>query len=268
MKIDHISVSRQGIWEQCKQQYKFRYHLKVVSDLPQKSYFTLGKVAHKVIEEHTLNKGKKPINEIMHDVLSGKIYVDGGAALAWNDIQRLRKHVTNYGKLSEKIGFEGKTEWNFKKDLDPPNKKCVLGFIDRLIQKDDKIFIIDYKTTKVGPYRKDSTNIIKDLQLACYCWVAMTEFGIPAKNISAALYYLEDAKLVPVTFSEKTLLNIPQFLLKIYNEIESSDPDKVVGKVGMHCNGCDYVNICPWYRNSKPIMITEMDEIKLAKMGL
>lgn len=35
LTIEHMSVSRHGVWKLCQQQYKYKYHLKVVSDSPE-----------------------------------------------------------------------------------------------------------------------------------------------------------------------------------------------------------------------------------------
>ena len=267
MRIPYISVSRKGTYDTCPQHYKFHYHLGVKSTLPEKSYFVLGKVAHKIIEEHTLSEGKKPIDDIMHGVLSGKIPVDGGANLGLKDLNRLRNHVRNYLKLSKKIGFEGVVEWGFEVDMEKPNAINAKGFIDRLIIKDGKASIIDYKTTQVGPWRKDSTSIKKDLQLATYSWVVTNQMGIDAKDISCALYYLEDGELVPVRFTKATIDGAVKELVSTFKAIRDHDPDKVRGNVGDHCNRCPFNNQCPFFR-PKDQQVTGTDYLKLRQLGI
>lgn len=250
MKIDHISISRESLYYECPQKYKFRYHLQIVSDVPTPFYFTFGKIVHRIIEEHTNCRGEKTINRIKSELLSGLIDLEPGKKCSPLDNEghlRLTKHLNNYLKLADKIGYDGETEWEFYEDIDPPNKRMLKGFIDRLIVKNGNVFIIDYKTTKPSKWRKDSLTIVKDLQLACYCWVVNKRLGIPANQIKAALYYLEDAKLVPVRYSDKTLSNVPQRLARVYKEIETQDPNKVYGRVGDHCRNCDYRKICPFY---------------------
>lgn len=250
MKIDHISISRENTWHECAQKYKFKYHLNVIPDVETPFYFTFGKIVHRVIEEHTRAKGSKSINQAKSEILSGKVELEPSKKCPPLDNSAhvsLSTHLNNYMKLAEKIGYDGEIEWPFYLDLDPPNQRKLKGFIDRLIIKDGKASIIDYKTTKPSKWRKDHTNIGKDLQLACYCWIIMKEFGIEAKNIKAALYYLADAKLVPVRFSEKTLLGVPDRLVEVYKEIETYDADRVFGRVGDHCRRCDFRKLCPFY---------------------
>lgn len=250
MNIDHISISRKQTWEECQQKYKYRYHLKLNPTLPTPFYFTFGKIVHKIAEEHSRCKGERTLTEVKHDVLNGKIELEPGQKcprLENIDSIRLSQHLNNYLRLATKVGYEGYIEYPFKYDLDPPHKKEVVGLIDRLIVKNNKAVILDYKTTKPSKWRKDNKTITSDLQLACYCWVVMKEFGIPASNISASLYYLEDAKLVPVRFCEETLLSVPKILLEAYNEIQQYNPDAVFGSVTPRCKDCQYKNVCPFY---------------------
>lgn len=251
MIIEHISVSREQLWEKCQQAYKYRYHLKIpTKETP--FHFTFGKIVHRIIEDYTKNLGNKSINECKKDILDGKLFLENetiAPKLDLPSINRLNLHLRNYEKLHDKIGFLGESEYGFSFDLSPPDKKLIVGFIDRLIVKDDSIFIIDYKTSKNNGWRKTSDNIISDLQLQCYCWIARETFKIPASKIMASLYYLEDAITVPVRFSEKTLDCFPEKMLSIYNQIVAKNPDTVNGNVGQHCNYCEYKNICPFFNN-------------------
>ena len=52
MNIEHISVSRKQCFDTCKAQYKYRYHLKIVSEAPTADHFTYGKIVHKVAENY------------------------------------------------------------------------------------------------------------------------------------------------------------------------------------------------------------------------
>jgi len=250
MKIEHISVSREQVWKLCQQQYKFRYHLKVIPDGPPAIYLTFGKIVHRIIEIHTKSKGKEDINKIRKDILSGKIELEPGVVAPALDIEynnKLNKHIKHYLKLAKNIGYEGRVEYKFWYDLDPPNKKFMYGFIDRIIEKDGSFSLIDYKTSKPSFWRKDSNSITSDLQLQCYCYVIMREFEIEPDKIQAALFFLDDYKLVPVRFSKQTLLKVPEKMLKAYNDIVSLPEEKAIGNLGSWCKRCDYKNQCPFY---------------------
>ncbi len=207
-------------------------------------------MVHRIIEEHTKAKGKRTVQQVKNDIMDGTLPFEPDKKAPELDSasqKKLAMHLGNYMRLADKIGYDGEIEWPFLIDLEPPEKRCIKGFLDRLIIKDGKAFILDWKTTKPSKWRKDSNTITKDLQLACYCWIVSREFDIPAKNVKAALYYLEDAKLVPVTYSENTLKQIPERLAAVYKTIEKSDPDKVYGTVADHCRRCDYRKVCPSY---------------------
>lgn len=250
MNIDHISISREQCYNECPQKYKFRYHLKLVPEGPPPIYFTFGKIVHRIIEEHTRHKGAVDLNKITKDILTGRIPLEYGKPapkLEPDYKNKLVKHLEHYARLAKKIGFDGEIEWNFKLDMDG-NGRCMTGFIDRMINKNGNYFLLDWKTTKPSPWRTNSRTITKDLQLQCYCYVVWKQFNVDPKNIQAALMFLEDNQLVPVRFSEKTLEQVPQRLLKVYKEIENFEPEKVHGNVGQHCQRCDYVKVCPFYK--------------------
>jgi ATP-dependent exoDNAse (exonuclease V) beta subunit len=255
MDIQHISVSRKQTWDTCQQQYKYRYHLKIVSEKETPEYFDYGKIVHKAAELYVQDKGKTPIEEITNSILSGQIIIEEGYGkktnvnLSQDYLLKLPSHLKNIKYISDKIGYDGHLEWPFKFDIDPPTNKLLVGFIDRLVIRGDKYFILDYKTTKKGKWRKTPANIKNDLQLRCYGRIVQKTFGAKAENISAALYYLDGANLISTKFTDKLLLTAEQELLDAYKSIVSTKPEMATAKTGFHCRNCDYNNICPYYAN-------------------
>lgn len=250
MKIDHLSVSRVGVWQLCQQQYKYKYHEKIPSLEEDPIYFTYGSIIHKIAERFIDAKGNILISEIAEDVLSGKIPLGDGKKLIKLPQEyknKIVEHIRAIKKISDQLGYEGKTEWPFEFDLDPPHGRKVVGYIDRLVRKGDKFWILDYKTTKKGLWRKTSKDIGHDLQLKTYARVVQKEFDAKPENIKAALYYLEGAELVGTSFTEQTLDNVEKELLKYFKEIEQTNPSGVLGNVGQHCSRCPYKKICPFY---------------------
>ncbi|MEI8270265.1 MAG: PD-(D/E)XK nuclease family protein [bacterium] len=249
MLIEHISVSRSQTWQTCEQQYKYKYHLKIPVKF-EKDYFTYGKVIHKIAEEYVKNKGERDINEITKDILTGVMpyeYDKTKPILSQDHSKKLPNHVRQVKNLSDKIGFSGEIEWKFHYDLCPPKQQYITGFIDRLIIKGDKYFILDYKTTKKGIFRKTKNTIKDDLQLKVYARVIQKHFGAKAENIHAALYFFEGAELISTKFSEEDLVKAEEELHKIYENIENTHPDNAQGNVTDACYRCDYKNICPFY---------------------
>jgi len=256
MNIEHISVSRSGVWTTCPQQYKFKYHLKVPPPGKQPEYFLYGKLIHKIIEEYTKTGGAGDLKKIRRECLNGDILLEDSlpedtpppkSQLSKSYLNKITKHLESFLKFANKCGYEGLCEWKFKHDLDPPNQKYAFGFIDHLKEKDGTYLIVDYKTTKKGRWRKTKKDAHTDLQLQCYSMAVSRKFGAPASKIYASLMYLEGCELVGATFTDETLDQVEANLLKTYNAIEQSDPDTVKGWVGNHCDRCDYADMCPFY---------------------
>ena len=250
MNITNISVSRKQVWDDCHQKYKYQYHMKVPSPDKEPSECIYVTIVHKIAEEYVRCEGSKLIETVAHEVLSGKISLDKDQKIPELPAEykkKIKEHIQNIKKFTDSTGFGGRLEYNFKYDLDPPNGKYVLGFIDRLIQKENKFWIVDYKTTKKGFWRKGLKEIKGDLQLRCYARVVQKEFNVPAENIKAALYYLDGAEVVGACFSEASLLSAEKELLDAYNAIEKKNADEVWGNVGNHCKLCSYKSICPFY---------------------
>ena len=250
MDITHISVSRKKCFDTCAQQYKYRYHLKLPRPGEEPIYFIYGKIVHKIAEEYVRLKGEQSVGDISKDVLRGKIEIEDGQVapeLPPDYKRKLTRHLRAIQNLTERIGYDGQLEYPFRYDLDPPHEKNIVGFLDRLIIRGDKAWIIDYKTTKKGKWRVNSTTVKQDLQLRAYARVVQREFGLKPENISAALYYLEGEEIVSAKYSEASLILVEKDLLDAYDEIKAADPDKVWGRVGWHCKNCDYATVCPFY---------------------
>lgn len=255
MKIAHLSVSRKNVWDLCQQKYKFQYHLNIDTLKEEPYFFTYGKAIHKIAQLFIENKGEVPLSEIATDVVKKKIPIDkkNGEDIYLENIpkeykDKFPKHLESFKKLNEKIGNEGITEFEFRYDLDPPNKKYAYGFIDRIIEKNGIYYIIDYKTSKDNNFRKRGSKLIKDLQLRTYALVLSRLNGVHPNNIRVALYYLEGSELVGAKFNEKALEETQKELLECYDAINNADPDKVWGNVGSWCKNCDFVKLCPFYK--------------------
>jgi CRISPR/Cas system-associated exonuclease Cas4 (RecB family) len=248
---EHISVSRKQTWSECQQKYKFRYHLKVIPDAPQQPYFTYGKVVHKIAEVYVQEKGARSIGQIAADVMSGKIVADeaspGPVKLDASYRKKLPEHIRAVQTLTDKIGYDGETELPFRYDMQPPDSHMIVGVIDRLIVRKDKYFILDYKTTKKGRWRKNSSTIRDDLQLNCYARVVQKQFGAKVENIRAALFYVDGGDLVSTKFTEDGVSKAEKELHDAYKTITSTSPDDVYGRTGDHCKRCDYVKVCPFW---------------------
>lgn len=262
MNIEHISVSRSKSYRQCPYYYKLKYHDKIPNPGEEQFYFVYGKIIHKIAEQHVAEKGKRSLREISDDVLKGRIEIEEGKKappLPQDYRNRMPAHIKALRKLNETIGCDGITEHKFKYDLESPNKKFVTGFIDRIIIRNEKAWIIDYKTTKKGPFRENKTSIKYDPQLRIYSKVVHKEFGIKPANIKAALYYLEDEHLLSSSYSEESLEEIEKELLEVYDSIKDHAPENAKGITGQHCQRCEYRTMCPFFRSGQRKIVWDGD---------
>lgn len=255
MEIAHISVSRKKTYCECAQKYKFQYHLKVPRPGPEPFYFVYGKIIHKIAETFVELRGTKTLGEVTQDVTRGKIPFDGdkiAPPIPADYKRRMPGHLNSIQKITDRIGFDGEIERKFRYDLEPPNEKFATGFIDRLIIKQGpngkQAFILDYKTTKKGPYRETRESIITEIQMRTYAKVVNKEEGISAENIKCALCYLEGGDLIAGQYTQESLDRAEQELLNVYNSIVRADPDQVRGTTGLHCQRCDYKDMCPFFQ--------------------
>lgn len=268
MNIEHISVSRGKSYKQCPYYYKLKYHDKIPNPGEEQFYFVYGKIVHKIAEQHVQEKGSRPLKEIASQVLSGDIEIEEGKKAPPLPIEykkRMPVHLKAIEKLNQTIGCEGITEHKFRYDLEPPNNKFVTGFIDRIIIKNNKAWIIDYKTTKKGPFRENNRTIKFDPQLRIYSRVVQKEFGINPENIKSALYYLEDEQILSAAYDENSLNLVEKELLELYNSISNHHPDNATGRTGDHCKRCEYRDLCPFFKNKSLIWDGDLSKIKKTK---
>lgn len=247
---EHISVSRKQTWQSCQQAYKFRYHLKIKPEGPVQPYFTYGKLVHKIAEVYVQEQGQRNIEDIAIDCLNGTIEIEKNEPPPVLDAEykkKLPEHIRNIKKFTDRIGYDGHLEYPFRLELNPPSEFFMVGFIDRLIIRGDQYFIIDYKTTKKGFWRKNANTIRTDLQLRAYGRVVQRMFNAKPENIRAALYYLEGGDLVSTKFNQESLLTAEEELFNAYQEIVNTHPNDVYGRVGDQCKRCDYKKICHFY---------------------
>jgi RecB family exonuclease len=254
MNIEHISVSRKGCWDQCAKQYRFKYHYKTPSPEPEPIYFAYGKLVHKIAEEYVERADPDQWHNILAEVRNGQVEIEPGKLAPKLNAEYEKKFVKHTKTLREfinKIGLcvEGHVEHKFKYDLNPPYNWLTTGFIDRIITKNGKFFIIDYKTTKKGPWRKNQHTVLKDLQLRMYAKVVQREFGAKAEDIRACLFYLEGGDLVGAKFSQESIDQAELEMREAYKQIVEANPETVRGNVGEHCNRCDFRTLCDSYQS-------------------
>jgi CRISPR/Cas system-associated exonuclease Cas4 (RecB family) len=256
LNIEHISVSRKSIWEECQLRYKYRYHEKIIPPGEEPFYFTFGKIMHLIAETYVGEKGQREMSDICNEIFAGA-ELDPGVPCphpanwpAATYRKRMPEMIRSLERLYERMGDGDETwlEHQFKYDLDPPNEKLATGFIDWLTLKKGIYYIVDYKTTKKGRYRETQKTVLNNLQLRMYARVVQREFNVDASKIKAAIYYLEGANLFGAQFTNESLVLAEKQLLEAYRQIEGTTPERAMANVGQHCARCDYAEMCPFYK--------------------
>lgn len=251
MDIEHISVSRKALWDECHEKYRFKYHEKVpTSDNP--IYFSYGKMVHRIAELYVAQGDPNLFGEIVADVVSGRVEIQAGETAPKLDREYSRKlsyHLKTLKTIIDRIGLnqEGFTEYEFRYDLMPPREYFVKGFIDRIIVRGGKYFICDYKTSKKGPWLKNDVTVLGDLQLRTYAKVVQKEFGAAAGDIRCCLVYLDTGDIVGASYSQRAIDAAERELLDAYLEIHGMDPGDARGNVGGHCNRCEFRRMCRFW---------------------
>jgi len=119
------------------------------------------------------------------------------------------------------------------------------GAIDRIDNDDNKVHIVDYKTSKTPSPAKSN------LQLAVYSMFLKQSDsdkfgGLPA---SASLHFLrdEDKPIRSHSFTTDELEKTEEKITKVAASIRRKEFEV---KPGKHCDWCDYKNlICPEWEN-------------------
>lgn len=239
-----MSVSRKQTWESCQLKYKYKYHLElhIPSDTP--SFFTYGKMVHKIAELYVIGKGLTDISELARDCFNGKIKVENNTEIKverWF-YYKIQRHIENIRKISNTIGFDGMTEYKFGFQYE---NAFISGVIDRLIARGNKYYILDYKTTKKGPFRKDAVSIKEDEQLRCYAFAVSHLFNVQIEDVKVALYYLDEPELISTKYTKDQIDSTLRELDMCYVAISSTNEDNVNANPGTHCKFCEYKSICP-----------------------
>lgn len=117
----------------------------------------------------------------------------------------------------------------------------IIGKIDRVDDRGEgKVEIIDYKTGANVPSQKD---IDADLQMTIYA-LAACDRGILNKKVdqvTLSFYYFDAAKKMTTTRSAEQLELAKQDLLRIRDEIQSSD---FACSHNIFCENCEYKMLC------------------------
>lgn len=234
-----FSVSQLKTYEQCPKKYLFNYIYKIPTT--SKHYFDFGTSIHEVLEKiEPLSKklSKKELTLKALSVLS-KSWISKSYESADQEKEYFEKGVKAIKDFINKeleIHKTSKTislEKEFWLNLDG---RRLMGYIDRIVEKNGEVEILDYKTSNS---KEPKSKLKENLQLYTYA-LALLQDKVTPKRMG--LWYLIHDEIDLVDFKLETANKIKDYLLSLIKEIESSNfnPKPTL----FNCKFCDYSKIC------------------------
>ncbi len=231
-----LSYSQIDTYKICPLKYKYSYVLRVPS-MP--SYaLSFGITIHDTLRDF---HSKKMFEDVSLDELL-KIYENNWHPLGYLDEKHRNIRFENGKQLLETY---------YKKQQKENVKPLALeksfnirvggikfyGRIDRIDPLNGGVEIIDYKTGRA----KTQKEVDKDAQVAFYAIAAKEAFNMEPKKLT--YHFLESDEKVSTTRNNAELENIKEEVGKVVEKIKEGD---FTPRSGMHCNWCDYQDICPF----------------------
>jgi RecB family exonuclease len=247
----YYSSSKLASFEKCPAQYKFRYVDRIEPEEESIELF-MGNRVHEVLKR------------LYSDVLMTRIptlselleYYEKSWSRRWSakvkipNPQYNEGHYFNLGKncltkyYSRYYPFDGGITLGLEEqvefDLDKEGRYKIVGFIDRLVKREDGVYSIhDYKTAR---YLPTQASLDRDRQLTLY-QIAIQERFRDAVEVHLVWHYLVFDLEMHLTRSEEELDAVRTETLSLIESIEAEG--NFPPKEGLHCKWCDYRKICP-----------------------
>ena len=249
-KKPNLSSSSIETYNNCPLKFKYKY-IDKIEEKDRKPFFSLGNTLHKVLELYHSGKNKSidklfELLKLNWDSYGYEFEMEEQQYL--EDANEMLNKYFNY--MKDKKDFVFSTEENFTFELSNCNIK---GRCDRIdVTNDNKIKIIDYKTSKKKISTKEA---LSSIQLGIYAmYVKKTDLknkdGRKLGNLPDELIYLFlrfDDPEVSIHFTNEQILEFEYKIESIATKILSKQFDPIKG---YHCNFCDYKDlICTVWNN-------------------
>ncbi len=236
-----LSYSQIDTYSTCALQYKYKYILKIPT-LPSHA-LSFGTTIHDTLRDfhRKLMFDKKGDAA---DLL--QMYEKNWQPLGYLDDDHRKERFESGKKLLERYYEKIKGEPVRSKEIEQSfNIKIdgirFYGRIDRIDHIDGEgekvVEIIDYKTGQP----KSQKDVDNDMQVAIYAIGAKEGLGYEPKSLS--LYFLEADQKMTTTRTAEDLEKTKEKLKESITKIKAGNFDPTPG---MHCNWCDFRNICPF----------------------
>ena len=253
--MTQYSHSRLSSFENCPQQFAFRYVQKIETERESIEAF-LGKRVHEILERlyhHVARHGKPPsLAQVQSRFRSDWL-------ASWHDqvdIVRKEFDIAHYQQIGERCldnyyrrhyPFDGEEtvgiEQHVQFAIDPAGRYKIRGIIDRVVRRAPGCYEIhDYKTGGYLPPRK---RIDSDRQLALY-QIGLSQTYEDAREFELVWHYVAHNRTLRSTRSAAQLEELKVDTMALIDRIESTT--EYPTKTSQLCRWCEYRDICPAQR--------------------
>ncbi|OGC46539.1 hypothetical protein A2V49_00645 [candidate division WWE3 bacterium RBG_19FT_COMBO_34_6] len=231
-----MSFSQIDTYKICPLKYKYSYVLNV--PVPPNHALSFGITIHDTLRDFHSKLLFKAVS--LSELLD--IYEKNWQPLGYVDEDHRKIQFEEGKKLLEKYYEQNKNDKTIPFALEKTfNLKIdgikFYGRIDRIDKLDSGVEIIDYKTGAT----KTQEDVNKDDQVAFYAIAAKEALNLEPKKLT--YYFIESGTKISTTRSPEQLEQKKKDVTEVIGEIKKGKFD---AKSGLHCNWCDYNNICPF----------------------
>jgi len=233
-----LSATKLNTLLTCRRKFYFKYikRLEEPNNVLTNSNASIGLKLHKVFEEvfnenQTFNRDK-----ILSDIKEKLLEDCSGVMEEFNLniwIKQLRDFVTNENKRHNEGFRVFKSEVELKKDFENFRIK---GKIDRIDIKDNKLFVIDYKSGNISNLIKQKIENTTNFQLEFYYLLASD-----IAEVDGVFYYdLKSGKLIQEVVLQEKL----EMLKSILNSLKEPITLFEMCEKRANCVYCPYIKLC------------------------
>lgn len=241
-KTQNLSATKLKTFLTCKRKYYYKYIERINShviekDMPQEH--EIGSGVHLALKElYSKKNSYLDVQELKKDIDKELDKVCGESELdkylidiQKRKMQKFAEDEVKRFKAGYKVAY---CEENLSREFEGIK---LVGQIDRIDIKDNKVTVLDYKTGSYTLYNKNNFTQATDFQLEFYYLLA-GEFG----DIECCAFYdLKETKIVDECFLEDKLNILKSIIKDLLNleqiNFEKTDEDK-------HCTHCEYADMC------------------------
>lgn len=241
-KNQELSATRLKTFLTCKRKYYYSYVQKLKShnipkDMPEE--WEIGLSVHEALKQlYTKQNSYTDIQKLKQDLSYELERVKGDSELEKYLIDMQKRKMDTFC-VNEMARFAD--GWSIKACEEPLKTEfagmTLVGQIDRIDEKDEELFVLDYKTGSYPIYNKNNFTDAKDFQLEFYYLLAQ-KLG----KVSGCGYYdLKESKIVNEAFLEEKLSILASHIKDLSN-IENVNFTKTEDLKS--CMFCEYATIC------------------------